>query len=74
LSWLFLVRNAIRFEANGSITQTVGALPQLQAPALRSLLVFDLTTMVMNGGCEQTEDECRRLLSQNGVARWPGRW
>ena len=63
-----------RFEVNGSITQTVGALPQLQAPALRSLLVFDLTTMVMNGGREQTEDEYRCLLSQNGVARWPGRW
>ena len=27
------------------------------SPALRSLLVFDLTTMVMNGGREQTEDD-----------------
>lgn len=33
-------------------------------PALRSLLVSDLTMMVMNGGRERTEHEYRNLLAQ----------
>jgi SAM-dependent methyltransferase len=37
------------------------------SPALRSLLVSDLTMMVMNGGRERTEAEYRELLSRSGL-------
>jgi hypothetical protein len=38
-----------------------------QSPALRSLLVSDLTMMVMNGGRERTEAEYREILSRSGL-------
>jgi SAM-dependent methyltransferase len=38
------------------------------SPALRSILVSDLTMMVMNGGRERTEAEYGELLSQSGLA------
>jgi SAM-dependent methyltransferase len=68
---LRILRNCRRaMQPHGRVLVMERILPEKvePLPALRSLLVSDLTMMVMNGGRERTEAQYRDLLSKSGLA------